>query len=132
MKMNCASDQAGCTAKCIKIAVMVVVGIAALGWVVMLLWNWLMPNLFIGARPVDYWQAMGILLLSKILFGGHGHGHYWKARREHWEGMTPEEREQLKDHFKSRWGMWCKQDKTASKATVATDKPANDTPPHGE
>lgn len=127
--MKCAHDTkgctAGCTAKCVKIALLAVVGIALLGWVVMALWNWLLPALFVGARQVDYWQALGILLLSKILFGGgHGHGR-WKERREGRESMTPEEREQLKGRFKSRWGNWCGPDK-------AMDKPANGPAPHGE
>ena len=63
-----------CKPKCWKIVVLVLVGIAALGWVVMALWNWLLPNLFFGVREIDYVQAMGVLLLSKILFGGfRGH-----------------------------------------------------------
>ena len=39
------------------------------GWLVMLLWNWLMPMLF-GLKPLSYWQAFGITILSKILFSG--------------------------------------------------------------
>ena len=38
-----------------------------LGWVVMLLWNWLMPDIF-GLGTVSYWQAWGLLILSTILF----------------------------------------------------------------
>ena len=41
------------------------------GKVVQLLWNWLMPMLF-GLREVTFWQAVGILALSRILFGGFG------------------------------------------------------------
>ena len=41
------------------------------GWVVMLLWNWLMPEIF-GLKTVTYWQAWGLLLLSSILFGKLG------------------------------------------------------------
>lgn len=113
MRMNCSSNDSHRTARCFKIALMAVVGIAALGWVVMLLWNWLMPALFVGAQPVGYLQALGLLLLSKILFGGfRGGGHeYWRARRQRWESMSPEEREQLKSRFKSRWGNWCAPDK---------------------
>lgn len=122
--MNCSSGKPGCKTKCFKIALMVAVGIAALGWLVMLLWNWLMPALFVGAQQVDYWQALGILLLSKILFGG-GHGHWKSRRQQHWESMSPEEREQLKEQFKSRWGNWCGSHK-------ATDKPANGPASHGE
>lgn len=86
-----------CKMKCWKIGVLVVVGIAALGWVVMALWNWLLPELF-GIREISYLQAMGVLLLSKILFGGfRGHcGGHHKWHRHHHDGMTAEEREKLK------------------------------------
>lgn len=40
---------------------------------VKVLWNWLMPALF-GLPIIGFWQAFGVLLLAKILFGGHGHG----------------------------------------------------------
>ena len=40
----------------------------------MLLWNWLLPTVFIGAQSIGYWPALGILLLSKILFGGFRRG----------------------------------------------------------
>ena len=88
-------------------AVMAVVLLLALA--VMLLWNSLVPALFRGP-PLEYWQALGLLLLSRILFGGlrgrggwHGH---WRQRmwRERWENMTPEERERLREHFQRRCG----------------------------
>jgi len=48
------------------------IGLAALfGWIVMLLWNWLMPDLF-GLKRVDYWKAWGLLVLCMILFKGFG------------------------------------------------------------
>jgi hypothetical protein len=47
------------------------------GWVVMLLWNWLMPEIF-GLKTISYWQAWGLVVLSHILikpgYGGHGEG----------------------------------------------------------
>jgi hypothetical protein len=43
------------------------------GLVVKVLWNWLMPAVF-GLGTITFWQAFGIVLLAKILFGGHGHG----------------------------------------------------------
>ncbi len=86
-----------CKPKCWKIVVLVLVGIAALGWVVMSLWNWLMPELFFGVREISYIQAMGVLLLSKILFGGfRGHGCHERWHQHRWEKMTPEEREKFK------------------------------------
>lgn len=44
------------------------------GLIVMLLWNWLMPDIF-GLQRVTYWQAWGLLILSHILFKGFGSGH---------------------------------------------------------
>jgi hypothetical protein len=44
------------------------------GWVVMLLWNWLMPDIF-GLKRLTYWQAWGLLILCHILFKGFGSGH---------------------------------------------------------
>jgi len=50
------------------------IGLLALcGWVVMLLWNWLMPELF-GLKRLDYWKAWGLLALCTILFKGFGSG----------------------------------------------------------
>jgi hypothetical protein len=44
------------------------------GWLVMILWNWLMPEIF-GLGTITYWQAWGLVLLSHILFkSGSGHG----------------------------------------------------------
>jgi hypothetical protein len=43
--------------------------IAFFGWVVMLLWNWLMPDIF-GLKQIGYWQAWGLLILCTILFKG--------------------------------------------------------------
>jgi hypothetical protein len=47
--------------------------LALCGWVVMLLWNWLMPVIF-GLKTLTYWQAWGLLLLTSILFKGPGRG----------------------------------------------------------
>ena len=45
------------------------------GLVVKILWNWLMPAIF-GLGEITFWQAFGIVLLAKLLFGaGHGHSH---------------------------------------------------------
>jgi hypothetical protein len=74
--------------------------ISVLSFVVMSLWNWLMPVLF-GWRLISYWQATGILILSKILFGGFrgrpGSHRSWRRRMlERWAHMTPEEREKFR------------------------------------
>ncbi len=85
---------------------LVVAFIALFGFIVMWLWNWLMPTLF-GLKTIGYWQALGIFVLSKILFGGlrGGRGGYSRRRmRERWEQMTPEEQERFRQGFCGPWG----------------------------
>ncbi len=93
-----------------------VVFIAIGGEIVMHLWNWLLPPLF-GWREITFWQALGILALCRILFGGSG----WRGsvrsnlrrrmeescqRRieERSESMTPEERERFRQRMRERFG----------------------------
>jgi len=81
---------------------------AIFGFVVMHLWNWLAAAVF-GWRLISFWQAVGILLLARILFGRlpgvHGPGGYWRARMiERWEQMTPEEREKFRAGMRGRCG----------------------------
>ncbi len=78
------------------------------GYVVMHLWNWLAAAVF-GWRLISFWQAVGILLLARILFGRlpgvHGPGGYWRGRMmERWEKMTPEEREKFRQGMRGRCG----------------------------
>jgi hypothetical protein len=90
----------------IRIAIFIIVGVVVFGFIVEGLWNVLIPPIF-GWHTITFWQGIGLLLLSKILFGGfHRHGpggrNHWKHRmKERWEHMTPEDRE------KFRQGMRC-------------------------
>ncbi len=62
--------------------------LALFGWVVMLLWNWLMPMIF-GLKTLTYWQAWGLLVLCSILFknpGGGNNGRSDKRRKKHLRG----------------------------------------------
>ena len=77
------------------------------GEIVMLLWNWLLPPLF-GWRQITFWQALGLLALCRILFGGwgrrgSGRSDFRRRRAERWERMTPEERERFRQGM---WGRW--------------------------
>ena len=80
----------------LRIAGMVVLGVIGaavfalvFGWLVMILWNWLMPTIF-HLGEIAYWQAFGLVVLAKLLFGGmhgprgrsHGRGP-WKGNRPH-------------------------------------------------
>jgi hypothetical protein len=82
------------------------------GAVVQQLWNWLLPPIF-GWRAITFWQALGILALCRILFGGvarPGSGRSYVHRRlsermaERCERMTPEERERFRQRVRERWG----------------------------
>lgn len=80
-------------------------------FVVMFLWNAILPQV-LNAGVINFWQAAGILLLAKILFGSFGG---WKRHRgdfrqrmfERWQHMTPEEREKFKEKMKTRRERWC-------------------------
>ena len=107
-----------------KIAIFVPLGILGIalfmtlgGLIVRWLWNALLPELF-GFPTIGFWQALGLLALSRILFGGLGGGHRggsggagsrfrerWHARwqervAERWEQMTPEERDRLRQRLR--------------------------------
>lgn len=101
----------------LKFLAFFIVFLAVFGWVTERLWNWLMPPIF-HLHVITYWQAVGLLLLSKILLGGfHRHGRHcrcrdrrwkeklrWKRRmKERWHSMTPEERERFRAAMKERW-----------------------------
>ena len=79
------------------------------GLVVRLLWNWLLPPLF-GWPQITFWQALGLLALCRILFGGlgaGGHGRSATRRRmdECSEHMTTEERERFRQRVRERFGV---------------------------
>jgi hypothetical protein len=78
--------------------------IALGGLAVQLLWNWLLPPMF-GLPLLTFWQALGVLALSRILFGGFGHHRGPGFRmRDKWERMTPEERERFRQGMRARCG----------------------------
>ena len=82
------------------------------GEIVQQLWNWLLPPLF-GLAQVTFWQALGLLALCRILFGGRGHWGSGRSRirrrieermEERCAHMTPEEREKFRQALRARWG----------------------------
>ena len=92
--------------------------LALVGWVVQQLWNQVVVEVT-DARPVSLWQALGLLLLCRILVGRWGHGRRgpWAGGRgpwaegrgpggtlqDKWRSMSPEQR----DRFRSRWQGRC-------------------------
>jgi Ca2+/H+ antiporter, TMEM165/GDT1 family len=91
------------------LAILAMLAFVAIGGTIVLnLWNWLLPPLF-GFPQVTFWQALGLLALCRILFGGlglHSSGGSRARRRmaERWEHMTPEERERFRQGWRGRWG----------------------------
>lgn len=95
-----------------KAPFMVLFGIAAVAGitaVVMLLWNAILPEVT-GVKVINYWQAMGILVLSKILFGGFGPSKHRRKNRmrkpkckDKIMDMTDEQEDSFKSELKSRW-----------------------------
>lgn len=95
-------------AKALKIIVLVIVAVTVFGYVVMQLWNWLLPPIA-GWHTIDFAQAIGLLVLARLLFGGfRGHaGMHWRQRMHgRWAQMTPEERER----FRAGLGRHCHHD----------------------
>jgi hypothetical protein len=99
-------------ARIAKFLVLGVVFIGAIGFVTMQLWNCLIPELFHGP-VISFWQALGLLLLGKLIFGWHNHhnswndkwerGREWKSKiREKMAHMTPEEQERMKEALRNR------------------------------
>ncbi|MBU0954154.1 MAG: TMEM208 family protein [Spirochaetes bacterium] len=81
----------------ILIVAAAVIGFTALafafGWLVMLLWNWLMPELF-GLKKIGYWQAWGLFLLCSILFKG------WGAQHGQGNNSDRKRKRELRRHIK--------------------------------
>ncbi|MBN1127632.1 MAG: hypothetical protein JXA71_01505 [Chitinispirillaceae bacterium] len=116
----------------------------AFGWLVMLLWNWLMPELF-GCKEITYWQGFGLVILAKLLFGAVGshrdsHRHDHKRYKAHagpgqwfeqwfkegrgWEPATSHE------NWRSYADYWRSEGKAAferylERMKTNTDSPAN-------
>ncbi|MEL6923222.1 MAG: hypothetical protein AAFO94_04170 [Bacteroidota bacterium] len=82
-----------------------------IGWLVMLLWNKIIADVT-GWKELSYWQAVGMLVLFRILFGGFGrkarhwkkeHGHWKTKAKDKWYNMSDEERSEMK----ARWKEYC-------------------------
>jgi hypothetical protein len=88
-----------------------IVAVLFFSTVVMLLWNNILAEV-LNISTITFGQALGILILSKILFGGWRGGwgggrHHWKNRmQQKWSSMTPAEREKFKEQWQKRCGPW--------------------------
>jgi hypothetical protein len=101
------------TRRIVRIVMMVVIlgplMVFLFGEIILHLWNWLMPTLF-HLPAITFAQGLGLLVLSWFFFGGlrgsgprSGYRRHWRRRlQEHWEHMSPEEREKFREWLQSR------------------------------
>ena|ERR1017187_4448352 len=100
--------------KGIKTAILIAAAVLLIGYVTMRIWNHLIPELFHGPA-IGYYQAIGLLILSRIFFGGFKgkgcrggcgcgmRGGSWKNRfEEKISNLTPDEREKFRKHMEER------------------------------
>jgi len=102
--------------KILGIAVCVLLAVVVFGYIVMLLWNGILVTV-LGVKAITFWQSVGILALSKILFGGFYKGgggcrgkQWGMEMKEKWQNMNPEEREKFKEEMRNRCKSWRKTD----------------------
>lgn len=108
-----------------RFPLMAIVFLLVGGLVVMFLWNNIIPMVIPSVKPLNYAQAVGLLLLSRILFGGFRWGppgpfgrggfrggppfrggHSFRDDpewREKVMNMTDEEREKFRAEWRERW-----------------------------
>lgn len=92
-------------------ALIAIVAVLFFGAIVMWLWNAILPEAVNNINKITYWQAVGLLVLSKILFSGFrgpgGDRKFGQAHklREKYKNMTDEERQQFKDAWRQRCRM---------------------------
>ncbi|OWY23923.1 hypothetical protein C7N43_04610 [Sphingobacteriales bacterium UPWRP_1] len=96
--------------RAIRFLLLIVLGLTLAGFVVMWLWNAILhPVISVGT--LNFWQALGLLVLCRLLFGNWGgnrrrHSPYWRKKimlRKKWATMTPDERQE----FKRQWKAYC-------------------------
>jgi len=123
--------------KGIKMGIFFIAMVAFGGFVLMTLWNWLVPEIF-GLTAITWVQALGLLALSRILFGnwggGKSRGRHQGKNKKKWEKrwkekmaeMTPEQRARMKEKF-SRKGRSCGwEDENEAEVVESTEAPKTD------
>lgn len=84
----------------------------ALGYVVKFLWNSILPEV-VFCKPINFWQALGLLVLCRLLFGSFGRGggpgkfgHRGAGMREKWRNMSTEDQDRFREEYKNRCRDW--------------------------
>jgi len=112
-----------------KFIVFVTLAIAGFGLFVMSLWNALIPAIFQGGPVITFWQAIGLLVLTRLLFSGFRPWGSYRQHHKHWRkrweakmaSLTPEEWEKLRQTYEKRCGKywnWDKQERTQTEQSA--------------
>jgi hypothetical protein len=96
---------------CVCIPFIAAGAVLIFGAVVQWLWNAILPGL-LNVAAISYWQAVGLLVLCKILFSGwHGshhkfHRHWQRHHQWHdadwWMKLPEEERNKIRQEWEKR------------------------------
>jgi hypothetical protein len=95
----------------LKAAVFISLGFFLFGWLIMTVWNAVVPSWFSGPA-ITFSEALGIFILVRLLLWGISKGktngrNYWRRKMEkHLSAMTPEEREKFKQAYARRCKHW--------------------------
>ena len=96
--------------KIIIVFPLVVGGIFLFVWFFQWLWNTLLPEI-LGVKNISYWQAFGILLLCKIMFGGFkGPGRKKMKHRKDFPGFRPNDKERMREEWRDHFARYCNKD----------------------
>lgn len=106
--------------KIVFMIIAAIIFILLFGYIFMLLWNWLMPEIF-GLGTLVYWQAVGLLLLAKLLFGGFEGPGSRNGNNKSRKRCVPQDKWMKKNDF-SKWKhyekFWEEEGESAYKAYV--------------
>ncbi len=80
--------------------------IVAFGFLLMQLWNWLIPSIFQGPA-INLWQSIGLLVMGRLLTGMGSRGASWpcskkEAWKSTWASLSTEEKQALQEKYKHR------------------------------
>lgn len=106
-------DRTKLIGKGIGLGTLAIVGFLLFVYAFQYIWNITIPEIF-GLRSLSYFQALCLLIISRILFGGFGFrwansgkNKFWKERvKMKMQNMTPEEREEFKRKLSQKCKEW--------------------------
>ncbi|MDR1870868.1 MAG: hypothetical protein LBS60_02895 [Deltaproteobacteria bacterium] len=59
-----------------------------------LIWNAVVPNVF-GFKPINYLEALGLMIIARLLFGGFGRHFHHLGLLGRWRGLSHKDRDSI-------------------------------------